>query len=65
MSSMKHEPNIADRRDPMPFVEAIAKARVDYESGRGVTHAVVSEWLRTWSKPDYKPFKQWLYEWNG
>ena len=62
---MRHEPGIAKQRDSSPLAEAIAKARVDYESGRGVTHAVVSVWLMTWGEPDYKPFKQWLFEWDG
>ena len=62
---MKHEPDIAAKRDPMPMAEAIAKARVDFESGRGVTHAVVSQWLMTWGTPERKPFKEWLYSWDG
>ena len=62
---MRYEPHIVDQRDPTPMGEAIAKARLDYQSGRGVTHAVVSIWLGTWGEPDYKPFKQWLFEWNG
>lgn len=62
---MKHEPAISTRRDPTPMVEAIAQARLDYESGRGVLHAVVSEWLETWGTPDRKPFKEWLFDWNG
>jgi hypothetical protein len=62
---MKHEPNIADRRDPMPFAEEIAKARLDYSTGRGVDHVVVREWLMTWGEPNYKPFDVWLSEWDG
>ena len=62
---MKHEPRIAEQRDPTPVAEAIAQARLDYQSDRGVLHAVVSMWLRTWGQPNYKPFERWLFEWDG
>lgn len=62
---MKHEPAIIRSRDPSPVVEAIAKARIDYAADHGVSHAVVSMWLKTWGDADYKPFDQWLSEWDG
>lgn len=62
---MKHEPGIIDRRDQTPLAKAIAQVRLEYPAGRGVEHFVVSEWLKTWSQPDYKPFETWLFAWNG
>ena len=62
---MKHQAIPVGSQELRPFAEQIAQARAGYESGHGVDHAVVSVWLRTWGDTDYKPFAEWLYDWNG
>lgn len=60
---MKHEPGIFEKRDEAAEAASIARARADIAAGRYVDHATMSEWLRTWGKPDRKPFREWYRAW--
>jgi predicted transcriptional regulator len=62
---MKHEPGIFDQPDPAAEAASLARARADVAAGRVHDHAIVSEWLATWTSPDYMPFHQWLAARNG
>ena len=62
---VKHEPAIFEEPDPAVEATAIAQARADVAAGRVYPHALVSEWLRTWSQPDSKPFQEWLAAKDG
>ena len=44
---------------------AEARARADFAAGRYYDHKVVGEWLKTWGKPDFVPFKEWIVIRNG
>ena len=39
---------------------AEARAMEDVAAGRVYSHSVISEWLHTWGKPEFKPFKEWI-----
>lgn len=65
MRTMKHEPAIFEEPDPEAEAASIARAREDIAAGRYYDHAIVSEWLRTWTSPDYKPFHEWLAARDG
>ena len=54
---------------PAPGIEQVdddddddwAEAEADIAAGRGVPHAEVSKWLKTWGTPDFKPMPdEWL-----
>lgn len=62
---MKHEPGIFDQRDADAEEAAVVRARADAAAGRVHDHAVVGDWLKTWGKPDRKPFREWLAARNG
>lgn len=62
---MKHEPGIFEEPDPAAEAAADARGLADVEAGRTYSHAIVSEWLRTWTRPDYKPFFEWLAARDG
>ncbi|EZP52540.1 hypothetical protein [Sphingomonas sp. CV7422] len=52
-------------RYPRPATrDDVARAKAGYESGYGVDHVIVSEWLRTWGQPGFKDFPLWLAEQN-
>lgn len=57
---VKHEPGIFEEPDPEAEAASIARARADIAAGRVYPHAVVGEWLKTWGKPECKPFQEWL-----
>lgn len=62
---MKHEPDIFEAPDDEAEAAALARARADVAAGRVHSHTTVSEWLRTWGAPAYKPFHEWLAARNG
>jgi predicted transcriptional regulator len=62
---MKHEPGIFEEPDPEAEAAADARGLADIEAGRVYSHEIVSEWLRTWTSPDYKPFHEWFAARNG
>ena len=45
--------------------ESEARALADFEAGRYHDHAIVSQWLKTWGTPGYKPFGEWLAARDG
>ncbi len=62
---MKHDPGIFEEPDPVAEAAAIERARADVTAGRYHDHAVVKQWLQTWTSADYKPFHEWLAARNG
>ncbi|MEH3159474.1 MAG: hypothetical protein PGN08_11470 [Sphingomonas taxi] len=62
---MKHEAGISSRAIPTPTADDFARAKAGYESGIGVDHIVVRQWLRTWGEPGHVPFAEWLAAQDG
>lgn len=62
---MKHEAGIFEQPDPEAEAASIARAREEHAAGRYVDHATVSEWLKTWGRPDQKPFREWIKVWSA
>ena len=60
---MKHDPAISASVEQQSDAEA--RALADYRAGRYWDHAIVSEWLKTWGKPDRRSFQDWLTERDG
>lgn len=57
---MKHEPGIFENPDPAAEAAADERADADIAAGRHYPNDAVVAWLRTWGKPDFKPFpRQW------
>ena len=55
------ESDIFDSFDDEGLERALAKAEDDIAAGRVVSHAEVSEWLKTWGTPEFgPPPKPWL-----
>lgn len=65
MPLMKHEPGIFEQPDPDVEAAADARGLADVAAGRVHSHAIVSEWLKSWTGPDYKPFHEWLADRDG
>jgi len=61
---MKHEPGIFEC-DPEAEAASLARARADVAAGRVHDQATVGEWLLTWGKPGFKPFREWLTARHG
>jgi hypothetical protein len=57
---VKHEPGIFEDPDPETEAAADARADADWAAGRYYENDVVVRWLKTWGKPDFKPFREWL-----
>ena len=55
LTSLPDAPSLADD-DPALEAEIAA----DLASGKGYPHSIVRRWLRTFGKPDFKPFEEWL-----
>ncbi len=63
MSTLPPAPGI--RHIDEDDAEDDARALADFEAGRFHDHAVVGQWLKTWGRPDHKPFKEWLADQDG
>ncbi|HEX8389637.1 MAG TPA: hypothetical protein VF636_11500 [Sphingomonas sp.] len=54
------------RFPPAPgIVHVDDDAEDDVSTGRVFEHALVSRWLRTAGRPDWRPFKDWLADQDG
>ena len=55
------EPSIFDEIDDEEDERKLQLAEAQAAAGRGVPNALVSEWLKTWGTPDFKPMpREWL-----
>ncbi len=62
---MKHDIDLHAADDEEPLEEAFTRTRISFAARTGVEHRIVSIWLRTWGKPDFRPFREWLAAPNG
>jgi predicted transcriptional regulator len=58
---MKIELQLFQKRDPLDEAAADDEAEAEIEAGRGIDHAEVGKWLKTWGTPEERPIPpEWL-----
>lgn len=65
IGGMKHEPGIFEQDDEAAIAAADERAMADFRAGRFYSHEFVSGWFKTFGKPDFKPFREWLADQDG